>query len=181
MPRHGHLHRQPPEVVPDDHVAADQPGPGDPPSSAWCLVWATGPDAGASVVLPPGRHVVGRSPLAAVRCDDPGLEPFHLELDLPRADDVAGSPTSPAWCQLAGRRPVVEVDSGLAIGSSVLRFERTAITDPTAGGGEPHRSQGGPLVRRPRRVAPVRPARVASASARWRVACSFRVAFTLSM
>ncbi len=115
------------------------------------MVWATGPDAGAVVVLEPGRHVVGRSPLAAIRCDDPALEPFHLELDLPGAADM---PTSPTWCQLAGRRPVVEVDSGLAIGSSVLRFERTAVADPSAGQGAVRQAHGGPVVRRPRRVVP---------------------------
>lgn len=42
-------------------------------SAAWTVTWVSGPDAGESVVIGPGRHYVGRSRTAAIRCDDAAL------------------------------------------------------------------------------------------------------------
>ena len=136
----------------------DRDRPTDGPSDlanrgAWRVVWIAGPDAGAEVVVAPGRHVVGRSPLASIRCDDAGLEPFHLELDLPA---VGGDPALPTWCQLAGRRPVVEVESGLAVGASVLRLEPVSARAASVRPVTTRSVLGGPVVRRPRRAAVTR-------------------------
>ena len=65
--------------------------------------WTTGPDTGRTIQLAPGRHLVGRAAQAAVRCDDPVLEPHHLVLD------IGGDGTARAT-QLTGRIPVRRAD-----------------------------------------------------------------------
>lgn len=63
--------------------------------------------------LPSGRWLVGRAPQAHVRCDDPFLEPFHLELSLwPQGEFRIH--------QLAGKRPVRCEGDRVELGSSVL-------------------------------------------------------------
>ncbi|WP_435199620.1 FtsK/SpoIIIE domain-containing protein [Janibacter sp. GS2] len=48
------------------------------------LTTTTGPDAGLSLGLASGRHVVGRGDTAALRPSDPGLSREHLRLDVDR-------------------------------------------------------------------------------------------------
>ena len=74
----------------------------DPPA-LWECTWLTGPDAGGHRLLGPGRHLIGRAHTAAVRCDDPSLEPHHALLDV--QPDGALSVT-----QLTGRAPIIVAD-----------------------------------------------------------------------
>lgn len=57
-----------------------------------------GPAAGGTVALAPGRHVIGRSPRAAVRIGDHRLEPHHVVVDV-------GLDGSVTVVQLTGRVP----------------------------------------------------------------------------
>ena len=84
--------------------ASRQDAPAAP--SRWLATWVTGPAAGRSIRLGAGRHVVGRSALADVRCDDRNLEPFHVAVEV-AADG------SLELVQLAARLPVT-VDGRLA-------------------------------------------------------------------
>lgn len=156
--------RRDPIVEPARASAHDQdldPGPDRDVDRGWRVTWVSGPDAGRSRLLGAGDHVVGRSPLATVLCDDPSLEPFHLRLRLGSTDPDAPS-TGVAWCQLTGRRPVEGRGDELVVGTSVLRIEPVAADgtvrlDPVArgvggaGGAGGVGGAGGTVVRRPRR------------------------------
>lgn len=123
-----------------ERSAGEVAGPGSDTgdrAARWRITWVAGPDAGRSVVVGPGEHVVGRSTMAEIRCDDPALEPFHARWFLGRPADtppagrampVEGAP-SVTWCQLAGRRPVVADGADLTIGASVLRIETVGPHD----------------------------------------------------
>ena len=122
----------------------------------WQLTWETGPDAGACWYPESGRHVVGRAAQADVRCDDPALEPFHVQLDL------AGR--APVVRQLAGRLPIRVADAGsddspgpwrVQLGHSTLlidRAARPAVPDD--------RLSDRPVIRTARRVTAWAPAPV---------------------
>lgn len=59
--------------------------PGRPPERAPLrLTTTTGPDAGRSLDLTPGRHVVGRGDTATLRPADPALSREHFSLDVDR-------------------------------------------------------------------------------------------------
>ena len=94
--------------------------------SGWRLTWASGPDAGQRHHLSAGRWLVGRAPAAHVRCDDPALEPFHVELRLwPHGECQV--------VQLAGRSPVRRDGDHLRLGSSTLLVEHVEeLPDPSA-------------------------------------------------
>ena len=63
-----------------------------------CLVTVdAGPAAGGVFILPPGRHLIGRSTSCAVRLDDPLAELHHAALDV--------APAATTIVQLAGRVP----------------------------------------------------------------------------
>ncbi|MCU0259433.1 MAG: hypothetical protein MUE78_00300 [Ilumatobacteraceae bacterium] len=81
-----------------------------------------GPDAGGSVVVGVGRHVLGRARTAALRFDDPALEPHHLAVRVDARGRVHVR-------QLAGRAPVL-VD-GAAIGSGEAAVEGTVVVGAT--------------------------------------------------
>ena len=66
-----------------------------------------GPGAGAVVVLPPGRYLIGRSAGCAIRLDDPLAELHHAVLDVTATADA----TPPTLLQLAGRVPCRPADS----------------------------------------------------------------------
>jgi DNA segregation ATPase FtsK/SpoIIIE, S-DNA-T family len=85
----------------------------------WEIQWVAGPDAGATMLLEPGRWIVGRAPQAHIRCADPALEPFHVELSLwPHGlVDIR---------QLAGRHPIRHDRDQIKLGTSALRIEHTA-------------------------------------------------------
>jgi S-DNA-T family DNA segregation ATPase FtsK/SpoIIIE len=99
-----------------------------------------------------------------VRCDDPTLEPFHVQLHLPGAPEPTGAPGSTAgpdpvgwrWCQLAGRRPVLAGDGRLRIGRSTLAIVALDRADaprrPGAGGTICTVGTAGPVVRSARTV-----------------------------
>ncbi len=103
----------------------------DVPSEGVNCTWRTGPDAGTSIELGVGRHLVGRAPAAPVRCDDPTLEPHHVLLEV--LDDGTVHAT-----QLTGRVPVrcsgvplsgrtlVPADAVLELGSSTLQLGAVA-------------------------------------------------------
>lgn len=82
-------------------------------SAHWTCTWLTGLDAGASQRIGPGRHLIGRAHTAAVRCDDPSLQPHHALLE------VAGD-GSLTVTQLTGRAPLV------------LRVDHDAAGEPAA-------------------------------------------------
>ena len=96
--------------------------------------------------LPAGRHVVGRSPAAAVRIDDPSVEPHHALLDVAPDGAVAVVQlTGRVPCRVDGEPiagPAAVIDgSTIELGSSRLR-----LAGPTSshrrggdgrGGGEP--------------------------------------------
>ncbi|CAN5442341.1 hypothetical protein BH10ACT2_BH10ACT2_21350 [soil metagenome] len=65
----------------------------------WFGVWRSGPDAGAAIELPIGRHLVGRAHTAGVRCDDHTLEPHHALVEV-------GADGWVNLTQLTGRTPI---------------------------------------------------------------------------
>ncbi len=65
----------------------------------WHGVWRSGPDAGAVLPLPLGRHLVGRAHTAGVRCDDQTLQPHHALIEV-------GEDGTVRLTQLTGRTPV---------------------------------------------------------------------------
>ena len=96
-------------------------------SPEWQCTWHTGPDAGGTHPLPPGRHLVGRAHTADVRCDDPSLQPHHAVIEV--------GPSGVTLTQLADRVPVrvagrpvdatVELHAGdrVELGASMLVLE----------------------------------------------------------
>ncbi len=93
------------------------------------LVCEAGPASGPTVALPAGRHVVGRSPSAAVRIDDPSVEPHHVLLTVAPDGAVAVVQlTGRVPCRVDGEPiagPTSVVDgSTIELGSSRLRLTR---------------------------------------------------------
>ena len=89
----------------------------------------SGPEAGRTVLLTPGRQLVGRAPDAAVRVHDPALSRHHFTVDVStdlevtvEPDPGASNPTFVAAEQLDGRR-VLESEEAVFAGTSqfVLR------------------------------------------------------------
>jgi DNA segregation ATPase FtsK/SpoIIIE, S-DNA-T family len=113
--------------------------------ATWELTWVAGPDAGGRSYAEADADpvYVGRHHAAPIRCDDPALEPFHVEVAL-HAD------RPPTVTQLTGRRPTTthvvdttwsgtvtgEMEASawddqpidIEIGHSVLRCRRHAAT-----------------------------------------------------
>lgn len=96
--------------------------------------WLAGPDAGDATHLSTGRHLVGRSALAAVHCGDPALEPHHVVLDVGRTGVVltqlAGA--APVW---AGGTPVdgptaLRLPACVEVGHSLLVVEAAGPPAP---------------------------------------------------
>jgi S-DNA-T family DNA segregation ATPase FtsK/SpoIIIE len=119
----------------------------------WQITWCAGPDAGGSMVVAPGRMLVGRAPQAQIRCDDPALEPFHAEV-------LLGSDGTWTVLQLAGRTPVRCTASDIELGASVVRLVCRVDRTPddsqrrdTSDGA----SAGYQVVRSPRVVVPWAP------------------------
>src|SRR3954470_11718524 len=100
----------------------------------WVLMWEAGPDAGGTTTLDHGTHIIGRAAGAAVRCDDPALEPHHLLIEISAAGAVLR--------QLTGRVParvddgpldeslIVDCRARVEVGSSVLELVRGDLTAP---------------------------------------------------
>lgn len=98
----------------------------------WHCTWRTGPDTGGTTTIGIGRHLVGSAPRARVRCDDPALEPHHLQLEVHADGRLTAT-------QLTGRVPArrsdgtvlhgtaeVPPDSALEVGASTLWCTRVA-------------------------------------------------------
>jgi DNA segregation ATPase FtsK/SpoIIIE, S-DNA-T family len=106
-------------------------------TDTWTFTWDAGPDAGGTVMLGHGTHIVGRAPSVAVRCDDEALEPHHVLLDI-SADGVSVR-------QLTGRIPVrvdraaigdsamIVATAQLEVGHSVLAVRPGDLTAPGHG------------------------------------------------
>ena len=95
-------------------------------------VWVAGPDAGASVLLAAGSHLIGRAPLASVRCGDPELELHHASLEVLANGTMRLTQLAGCLSVVVDGRPLegaVHVGAGqcIEIGSSLL--ELRAVTD----------------------------------------------------
>ncbi len=100
-------------------------------------VWVAGPDAGVSVRLAAGSHLIGRAPLASVRCGDPELELHHAKLEVRDNGTMSLTQLAGRLCVVVDGRPLeraVHVGAGqcIEIGSSLL--ELRAIRDDSDGG-----------------------------------------------
>jgi len=90
-------------------------------------VWVAGPDAGASIRLAVGSHLIGRAPLASVRCDDPELELHHASLEVRNHGTMSLTQLAGRLCIGVDGRPLegaVHVGAGqcIEIGSSLLEL-----------------------------------------------------------
>lgn len=134
------------------------------PTTRWACTWHAGPDAGACRPIAPGRHVLGRATSAAVRADDPALEP-HEALIEARPDGAL------MITQLTGRSPIridgvaasgttaLTPGSWVEVGNSLLSFG----PPPTAAIAA--HVQAGALLRSPRAVPQWHPVRIAQPEA----------------
>ena len=143
---------------------ATPPAPGPGPERALVdVAVVAGPSTSTWQSLPAGRHLIGRARHAAVRLDDPGIEPHHalLRIDEDGRIEVV---------QLTGVVPIrvdghpveatlLDDDTHLSIGASVIRIRRrsTSAEAPSALGrvvratampaGRSDRSQRIPAIR----------------------------------
>ena len=96
------------------------------------VVWVAGPDAGASVRLAAGSHLIGRAPLASVRCGDPELELHHASLEVCEDATMCLTQLAGRACAAVDGRPIegrerVSAGQCIEIGSSLL--ELRAVRD----------------------------------------------------
>jgi S-DNA-T family DNA segregation ATPase FtsK/SpoIIIE len=91
--------------------------------SAWEAVVVTGPDSGARIALPAGRHVVGRSPTATIPIADDRLEPHHALLAIDQAAPIEAE-AAPRVLQLAGR---TAIEIARHADATVLRLGATRL------------------------------------------------------
>ncbi|MEQ1702860.1 MAG: FHA domain-containing protein, partial [Ilumatobacteraceae bacterium] len=138
---------------------------------SWACTWQTGPDAGGTTRLGVGRHLVGRARTAALRCDDPGLEPHHALLEVAadgsleltqltgRVPLLVALDDGPA-CAIEGPTPLTADGHGrtitIEIGGSTLVLRRLEATDPPHVA--PAHLRQGALVRAPRAIPEWQPA-----------------------
>jgi len=144
-----------------------QPTDPAPGATSWEAAWISGPAAGGRAVLHPGTHLLGRNPRAAVRVADPGVEPFHVQLEIgPRGDlglvQVGGrAAVHLDGAAVAGRAAVAPVPGArhhLAVGSSRLLL--TPMGPPAPAAGAPRPPAGRRVVRSARVVPRWEPAPV---------------------
>lgn len=137
------------------------PGPDRGPDVARRVVEVeidSGPGCAEVTGLCPGRHVVGRAASAAVRVDDPEVEPHHLLVDVTADGRVAVFHLTGRLPVLADHEPVVgwvELGAGSVIDLGATRLRMTLPSPPPE---PPHTGEvpGDPwqrmLVRTPRAV-----------------------------
>lgn len=123
----------------------------------WTGVWRTGPDAGAAIALPAGRHFVGRAHTAGLRCDDLALQPHHALIEVVDGGRVR-------LTQLTGRSPLridgratdsaTELISGATVDIGTSTFAVVAETEAAQQAAHIH---DGAVVRAPRAVPDWRP------------------------
>ncbi len=74
-----------------DRAAGSETAPGPPVEPGARLTFVVGPESGRTVVLPEGRHLVGRrGPSVAVRVDDPTVSASHAWIHVGRVGDAVG-------------------------------------------------------------------------------------------
>lgn len=117
--------------------------------------WLTGPDAGATIVAPPGRVVIGRSHAADVRCDDHTIERYHLLIELSLNGHRVVPLTPNPSVDVDGTPVRLAADTGLRtvidLGTSRLRITPTELAaDRTETAGA--HLLGTTLVRTPRQI-----------------------------
>ncbi len=147
-------------------------GAGARPSTVLEVAAVGGPDAGRSLPLAPPGLVIGRSPTAGLRLDDPSLSRAHCQVDVVPdgvhvVDLGSTNGVSVDGHRVEGRAPV-DTASTIRIGASTLRLRRgsppgapvrypgdgTALVAPVASAG---RDLPAPELRAPR--APGEPGR----------------------
>ena len=98
----------------------------------WSFTWDAGPDAGGTTVLAHGTHIIGRAPGAAVRCDDPALEPHQVHAEISAEGLVLRQLTGRVPVHVDGRAVVdsvmVVAGARVEIGHSVLTAGRRDLT-----------------------------------------------------
>lgn len=123
----------------------------DDSSLSWIGIWRSGPDAGASIPLAVGKHLLGRAHTAGVRCDDQLLQPHHALLEITADGRI--------WLtQLTGRvairvdgQPIdgvceLHADAIVEMGASMFVVTRAR------GAASPVHIHNGAVVRQPRSV-----------------------------
>ena len=114
------------QLWPRTLAASPAPAPpedGGRPSPGPVLVVATGPDAGSTLPLPPGRWMtVGRGPLCDLTIEDPSLSRCHVRIrltrDSVRVEDL-GSTNGVCW-ESGAASSVWGVDDRLLLGRSAM-------------------------------------------------------------
>lgn len=111
-------------------------------ASRICLQVTAGPQTGSSFPLPPGDHVLGRSPYTDLQVVDPNLSRRHALLrispdevrlhDLGSANGtwVAGTPVGPGGVQL---RPGIDIEAGGSTFTLAVTPEARALTTRPTG------------------------------------------------
>ncbi len=101
------------------------------PGSASALVEVavvSGPSTTTWQSLPAGRHLIGRARHAAVRLDDPGIEPHHALLRIDHDGSIEITQlTGVVPVRIDGRsweETAVDDDTDLIVGASVIRIRR---------------------------------------------------------
>lgn len=99
----------------------------------------TGPSATDWVPLAPGRHLLGRAPHAAVRLDDPTVEPHHALLLVSIHGDVE-------MVQLSGAVPVRIEGRPLEFGATIAMGDRAVVGSSTIRFRAPRLDRSGPSI-----------------------------------
>jgi S-DNA-T family DNA segregation ATPase FtsK/SpoIIIE len=135
-----------PQLAHGSVLALQQQAAGPPESdgaSAVELRVTGGPDAGRTVALTAGRHVVGRGAAATIRIADPDVSRRHLAVDVGRSGisitDLASTNGSELDGDPIGRDPRPwPAGAAVRIGTSTLvagaPADQPAATDPAPGG-----------------------------------------------
>ncbi|HZX54575.1 MAG TPA: FtsK/SpoIIIE domain-containing protein [Ilumatobacteraceae bacterium] len=126
----------------------------------WILTWEAGPDAGGTTDLGHGPHIIGRAAGAAMRCDDPALEPHHLLIEISDEGAVLRQLTGRVPARVdgepLGQSVIVDSAARVEVGCSVLLLARGGLTAPghtTIPANLTPGSRGSVVMRRPRAAA----------------------------
>ena len=113
-------------VIDSELVHGSRIGLGAAPPSTRAIVmvatWIAGPDAGRSVSLSVGTHVIGRSSGAPIRCNDRAIELHHAQVEVFADQTMRVS-------QLGGRGDVTVDGAALCDTTRVVPGQRIAVGD----------------------------------------------------
>jgi len=149
-------------LVVSDRAATTWSDASPPSPAAVRLTVVGGTDAGRTLAVGRGEHVVGRAASSGVRLDDRGISRAHAVLTV-RSDGIVVRDLLPTNGSTVNGRPVAPEGTPLApgdrlrIGSTVL-----ALADPPARAGHHTVDAGRVRFHRSPRLAPRRPARTVS-------------------